>query len=446
MKVHGKLEVTSPINPVVLFDYETLLRVQYLVKQQAEECQWFHRVDRIEENGTVAYYLHDLFIPNQIVGKTDVESDPASIQEMWQQIKKERGFKTTRELTPLIQNTSCWCHSHHNMTVNPSATDKQQWLEQKKLATSNGDQPQIMLILNKKNECYSKVYDPKYNLEFERVPVHTQNPISFADIDEIIKTRFRAMPKVNTVKDVKSIIPPRYVSVTSQAPRKISNNGHPINCICETCKTIDHAASCECDQCGKSKKKITSVPTEWKQNIYTGIKTTTQNLTPSKKNLHSVSRMDSSSSTSSFFTSLDAKGKNVLRKLVSKLNVEPKQSLRKKIAQKIVDELKLHLERQDMLPLRFFINVHPNIIDIFRLHHYYFKTDGDDKPPLNDKSTYEKLVKTLVGLDYVPPHYLIECVESVMKCGATSEINDLDHIIHTHVRDFYQRFSPMETK
>ena len=257
MKVHGKLEIISPVKPIVLYDYETLLKVQYLVRKQDEECQWFHRVDRIEENGCVAYLLHDLFIPNQIVGKTDVESDPESILAMWQQVKKDRKIPTTKELSILSQNTSCWCHSHHNMAVQPSPTDKEQWAEQKKLAEFNPDQPQVMLILNKKNECYSRVWDPKYNLEFERVPVHSQNPISFTDIDEIIATRFRAMPKTKTVADVKSntnrVI--TAISKTKHKGRIIPNNGHPVNCICQACKEGNHAANCECSACSIPKKK-----------------------------------------------------------------------------------------------------------------------------------------------------------------------------------------------
>ena len=203
MKVHGKLEIISPIKPIVLYDYETLLKVQYLVDKQDEECQWFHRVDRIiGNNGTVAYHIHDLFIPDQVVGKTDVESNPEAILKMWKEVKTERGIKTTKELSILSKNTSCWCHSHHTMPVHPSSTDKEQWIEQKKLGEHNPDQPQVMLIFNKKDEVYSRVWDPKYNLEFERVAMHSQNPASFASIDKIIETRFHAMRKTATVADV----------------------------------------------------------------------------------------------------------------------------------------------------------------------------------------------------------------------------------------------------
>lgn len=249
MKTLGEMKIRCPLKPMIVFDDETLAKVQYMIKTHDIECQWWHQVQRIEKDGHVIYFIHDLFIPPQYVGGQDVESDPEMMAQMWKQVKKDRGFKNLKEMNPTVQATTVWCHSHHKMAVSPSNTDDEQWKEQKELAAKgkNADAPQIMMIMNKRHECFNRIWDPELGLEFEKVEVRIQQSAQFNEIDEIMAERFLERPKTATVEDLKD-------EVKDTPGKIIKQNGHAPSCTCNVCKSNPaHSHTCNCKDC---KKKV----------------------------------------------------------------------------------------------------------------------------------------------------------------------------------------------
>jgi len=195
MKCSGTLKVS--VKPVILIDPVALNKARYMVRKHPKECQWWHQVTKQKNDNVVYYYLHDFLVPEQLCSGADVESDPVMIQKMYQDLRGERNL-SLEELSEVINSTNCWCHSHVNIPASPSAQDDKQWKEQKELSQTGGSNtPRIMLILNKKDEYYSKVFDPELDIEFENVSMSTVQDVSFhSEIDEIIKTKLKIRPIV----------------------------------------------------------------------------------------------------------------------------------------------------------------------------------------------------------------------------------------------------------
>lgn len=196
MKQSAAFRVVPPAQPILLIDRETLERARYLVAKAPKECQWWFRVRRFEGKAYVAYELFDLLVPEQWTSGADVESDPEMMIKLWKDLREERGL-SLEELSAIMNDASCWCHSHVNMACRPSGTDNKQWAEQKKLAFDGGStHPQLMMIFNKNDEFFCRVWDPALNLEFENVPLNIQDNIDTDEIDSIVKTKLKTRPKV----------------------------------------------------------------------------------------------------------------------------------------------------------------------------------------------------------------------------------------------------------
>lgn len=271
MQVNGSLQIKCGITPVIVYDPETISKVMYMVnKQQNLECQWYHQVERHLEGDTIVYWIHDLFIPNQEVTQTTVESNGQDIQDMWQQVKKSRPkIKNLKDLGKLMKVTTAWCHSHHRMPVTPSSQDNTQWKEQLELgAKSNPKAIQIMMIINQKEEVFSRVYDPILGLEFEKVSVQIKKSESFDEIDDLMEACFTVPEPTATIKDLKSGGPghtgqrhyhnhnhghEQYSSGHHHTAMKL--NGHKPQCGCAPCTGIGHVASCPCPPCKKKRNK-----------------------------------------------------------------------------------------------------------------------------------------------------------------------------------------------
>jgi hypothetical protein len=99
-----------------------------------------------------------------------------------------------------LSSMTCWCHSHHNMAPNPSNQDDLQFNSfLNNSFKQNLHKWQIMLIFNKKDQFYSRVYDPTTGLIFEGVDIQVSNSYDFGYIDEAAKTKF-LKPKVVSFK------------------------------------------------------------------------------------------------------------------------------------------------------------------------------------------------------------------------------------------------------
>ena len=102
-----------------------------------------------------------MFIPEQTCSAAEVDTSPEMMVKFYKSLKEEYEHMTN----DIMANMTCWCHSHHNMGVSPSGQDVKQFTEQITLAEKRGVAlPQIMMIFNKKDQFYSRLWDPEENL------------------------------------------------------------------------------------------------------------------------------------------------------------------------------------------------------------------------------------------------------------------------------------------
>lgn len=187
MKNNGKFKILN-ITPKLLISHYDLQAIRHIVAIAPQEAQWFHRLERIEEGSTTYYRIYEMYIPEQYTSAAQVESEPLMMVKMFKDLREQHGLEKTNKI---MQNLTVWCHSHHNMGVSPSGQDVKQFAEQIKNAhDANVDLPQIMLIFNKKDTFYSKIFDPKYGLVFENVELLMED-YDFSHIDKEAKTKFK---------------------------------------------------------------------------------------------------------------------------------------------------------------------------------------------------------------------------------------------------------------
>ena len=190
------------IQPVILIEPETLETIRYFVAQNSKECHWFHQVEKFERNGCLIYRVHDFLVPEQVVSSATVETEGPGMQQSWKNIQEARSL-SLQELGEIISNTACWCHSHVNMGTSPSGVDNAQWRKQKDLSAKGLQTgPQMMMIFNKNDSYFNRVWDPELRVEFENVPLVMNVEIDHAAIDALIKSRI-------TVRKLKVYMPKR---------------------------------------------------------------------------------------------------------------------------------------------------------------------------------------------------------------------------------------------
>ena len=187
MKPVGELKILNH-QPYIIMTHEDLCAIQHIVDIAPKEAQWFHRVERSIEKGVIMYNLYEMYIPEQYCSAAEVDTDPEMMMKFFQELSKEHGPETANDI---VQNMTAWCHSHHTMGVNPSGQDQKQFKEQCELAAKQGiNLPQVMLIFNKRNEYYCRLWDPEANLMLENVDIIIGN-YDFDWIDEQAKTKFK---------------------------------------------------------------------------------------------------------------------------------------------------------------------------------------------------------------------------------------------------------------
>jgi hypothetical protein len=192
MKTIGQLQIIDR-KPILLISHYDLCAIQHIVDIAPQEAQWFHRVERLEvEDSRYLYYkISEMYIPDQYVSAAEVESEADMMVQFYKDLVEEHGSEKTNEI---MKNLTAWAHSHHNMGVNPSGQDSRQFEEQVKNATEVGvTEPQIMLIFNKKDQFYSRVYDPSLGFTFENVDLIVTT-YDFDNITEEAKKKFKKRP------------------------------------------------------------------------------------------------------------------------------------------------------------------------------------------------------------------------------------------------------------
>ena len=199
MKNNGNFKVLNA-QPQLLISHKDLKAIEHIVDIAPQEAQWFNRVEKIVQGNHIYYRVYEMYIPEQYCSAAQVESDPMMMVSFFKELQKEYGTEQTNEI---MSNLTSWSHSHHNMGVSPSGQDVKQFNEQCKNAMDSGvKNPQIMMIFNKKNSFYSKVFDPELGLVFEHVPFVIQD-YDFDWITKQAKEKFKK-PKYKAPKTTKT--------------------------------------------------------------------------------------------------------------------------------------------------------------------------------------------------------------------------------------------------
>lgn len=203
MKTNGTLKIQSlvkvDISPLIVYDWTLMQQVQHFVQRVDSECHWYHTVRRETDETTpgklnVYYYVDHILIPKQTVSGAEVETDALSFPMLCDEIKAKFN-KDVNLYNPVIKAMTGWCHSHVNMNTGPSGTDIATF---KKMCEDGikqtPNQPQLMMIFNKRGEAYSRIFDPELKYDFENVPIYTEAPpaVDLDYIEEAIKNKLVA--------------------------------------------------------------------------------------------------------------------------------------------------------------------------------------------------------------------------------------------------------------
>ena len=183
--------------PVIYVSDKALEAIKHIVSIAPEEAQWFHVLNETTINGHKALMLSDkLYIPKQNTSAAQVDSTSSMMIEFYNELKAEYTDQTT--INEKLTSMTCWCHSHHNMAPNPSSQDQTQFSFFVKSALQQDQtNPQLMLIFNKKNQFYSKLYDPSTGLTYEGLDIVKCHDYDFDYIDNAAKNKF-LKPKVKS--------------------------------------------------------------------------------------------------------------------------------------------------------------------------------------------------------------------------------------------------------
>lgn len=204
LKANSSFSARSPMatpDVSVVFDRAALEQAKYLVEEVSTECQWFHRVERIEEGNSITFYVYDIVVPDQEVSAAFVESSENEMVAMSDEIMNRLGGEDkvlesdelVDQFNELTNTFSVWCHSHVNMGTSPSGTDQTEFRDRIKNATDAGVvHPQIMFILNKKGDYTCHIADLNSGWVFKNPDIVVSNAdIDFSYIDSAIKTKLR---------------------------------------------------------------------------------------------------------------------------------------------------------------------------------------------------------------------------------------------------------------
>lgn len=186
--------------PRILATRKTIEAIKHIVKIAPQEAQWFHTVEYDEKSDSLLLG-EDLYIPEQICSAAEVDSTPGMMIQFYKELSAKHDMATTNSI---LDSMTCWCHSHHNMAPNPSAQDVRQFSSFIEQALNQGQSKwQIMLIFNKKDQFYSRVYDPNSGNVYEGVSIDpVEDAFDFSYIDVAAKTKFKSPPPIQKAFEV----------------------------------------------------------------------------------------------------------------------------------------------------------------------------------------------------------------------------------------------------
>lgn len=180
--------------PYINITYEGLLAIKEIVKIAPQEAQWFHTVEAFtykQSPNEIQLLLSDkLYIPTQNTSIAQVDTTATMMVDFYKELQED--YQDQNVVNQKLSAMTCWCHSHHNMSPNPSHQDDLQFNSFVSLAKDQEQKSwQIMLIFNKKDEFYSRIYDPYTESIHEGVPITVINSFDFSYIHRAAKTKFK---------------------------------------------------------------------------------------------------------------------------------------------------------------------------------------------------------------------------------------------------------------
>lgn len=187
MKPNGKFTIMN-LRPQIQISNHDLEAIRHVVDIAPQEAQWYHTVERHKVGNVIIYELSGMYIPEQYTSAASVETDPNMMVSFFKELRDQHGSEKTNQI---MSKMTCWCHSHVNMGVHPSGQDHKQFTEQCENAERDKvTNPQLMMIFNKRDEYYCRIWDPEYNLIFENVDLF-ETPYDFSWIDKEAKNKFK---------------------------------------------------------------------------------------------------------------------------------------------------------------------------------------------------------------------------------------------------------------
>jgi len=149
------IEKSELDTPRIEMTADTYAKIKNIIDMSPLEVGWLSHVS-ISDN---IYRIDSCEIVEQKVMSAETEMTTQGLQDFMQNTIKKRGVK-------YFNDVRCWGHSHVNMGVSPSGQDQKQILAWKE------SEYEIMLIMNKRGDLYSALYDFKNNKKHIGLPVH----------------------------------------------------------------------------------------------------------------------------------------------------------------------------------------------------------------------------------------------------------------------------------
>lgn len=188
----------------VTFDHSALQQASYLVNQcKLGEVQWMHQLKRSEnDKGDINIHIYNIWVPHQEVDEVSVDTDSQGLVKLydeWEALHTlDNGEIDDDAVNEIVNSLGVWAHSHVDMKCFPSGTDEATFAERvaDAVGTASADLPQVMLIMNRKDEYYIRVVDPISNCVYENVQVTPYNDAAmFAYVQDALKNKVKSPPK-----------------------------------------------------------------------------------------------------------------------------------------------------------------------------------------------------------------------------------------------------------
>ena len=193
MKPNGNFNIIN-LRPRLQISNYDLEAIRHIVDIAPQEAQWYHTVTKKLKGGDLIYTIEGMYIPEQWTSAASVETDENMMVSFFKEIRETHGIEKVNQI---ISTMTCWCHSHHTMGVSPSGQDNKQFKTQCENAIKDKiASPQIMMIFNKSDSYYCRIFDPEFNLIFENVPM-VEEAYDFSSIDSQAKVKFKKKKLIN---------------------------------------------------------------------------------------------------------------------------------------------------------------------------------------------------------------------------------------------------------